>query len=125
MWTKFAKMSAREAMIELAGKPGYGEQPRWFEKVANAANISRRAARSIWRGEIQDRNHRAIVAVRRAAELASARKEARDLAAQYQTIIGKLHAIDPDFYRSDISRLEFVVRQLGVEDSAGTKGIER
>lgn len=118
MWTKLAKMSVREAMIELVGKPGYGEQPRWFEKVANAANISKRTARALWRGEIQDHNHRAIVAVRRAAELAAARKETAALAAQFRATIGGMREVDESFFGPQIDRLERLVRQLGSLDSA-------
>lgn len=118
MWTKLAKMSVREAMILVAGKPGYGEQPRWFERVAHAANISKRAARSLWRGEIQDHNHRAALAVRRAAEIAAARQETKALAAQYQSIIGGMRAQDENFYRAEIDRLERLVRVIGGLDRA-------
>lgn len=110
MWTKLAKMSVREAMIELVGKPGYGEQPRWFEKVANAANISKRTARALWRGEIQDHNHRAIVAVRRAAELAAARKETAALAAQFRATIGAYTIKAWNAHRSGAAMRSFIWR---------------
>lgn len=118
MWTKFAKMSVREAMISLAGKPGYGEQPQWFDRIANAANISKRAARSLWRNEISNDDHRAARAVRRAAQIAEARREARALADQYQRIIGGMRAQDENFYRSEIDRLERLVRIVGGLDRA-------
>ena len=114
MWTNWAKakMSMREAMIVLAGKPCHGEQPRWFAQIAAAANISTRAARSLWRGEIQDHNHRAAVAVRRALELKQARDDAKALVAQYQSIIGGLRVQDEDFFGPTIDRLERLVRDL-------------
>lgn len=113
MWTKFAKMSVREAMISIAGKPGYGEQTRWFDKVASAANISRRAARSLWRGEVSNDDHRAVKAVRQAARIEEARKEARALADQYQAIIGGMRARDEEFYSAEIAHLERLVRVIG------------
>ena len=112
-------MSVREAMITLAGKPGHGEQPRWLEKVANAANISKRAARDLWRGDISDHNHRAAISVLRAVELNRAkqeRAEAEALAALYQKIIGGMRATDPAFYSTQIVQFERLVRQIGGVD---------
>jgi hypothetical protein len=122
VWTKFAKMSVRDAMISIAGKPGYGEQPRWLEKVADAANISKRAARSLWRGEIQSDNHRAARAVKEAAyrrQLELARRDARSLANQYQSIADALNAKDPDFHREDIAALISAARALSNVDRTG------
>lgn len=111
------KMSTREAMITLAGKPfSYGEQKRWLQCVADRANISVRAARSLWRGEISDQNNRAAVAVQRALELKQARAEAKALAAQYQSIIGGMRRADENFYSADIDRLERIVDRLGTSD---------
>lgn len=121
MWTKLAKMSVRDAMILIAGKPGYGEQPRWLQRVADAANISRRAARSLWRGEIDNKNHRASIAVQRAAEIAQARKEALALSDKYQSMIGGMRAQDEDFFSAEIDRLERLVRVIGALDRAGIK----
>lgn len=112
MGTFWNQMSAREAMITLAGKPGHGEQPRWLEKVANAANISKRSARDLWRGDISDHNHRAAVAVHHAVELKRTRAEKAALEAQLQTIIGGLNARDPDFHSEDIASLVLAVRAL-------------
>lgn len=121
MWSKVAKMSVREAMITIAGTPGYGEQPRWLQKVADAANISKRTARSLWRGEIYSAGHRAVRAVREAAErrqLELARQEARSLADQFQTIAGALGAKDPDFHSEDINSLVHAARILRGLDRA-------
>ena len=108
--------SVREAMITLAGKPGHGEQLRWLEKVANAANISKRAARDLWRGDISDHNHRAAVAVRTAVELKQARAEAQALAALFQTTIGGMRATDENFFSSQITEYERLVREIGPMD---------
>lgn len=113
-------MSVREAMIIIAGKPGFGEQPKWLEKVANAANISRRAARSLWRGEIYDPRHRAVVAVQREAERLERERaykaEKAALAAHYQKIIGGMRATDESFHSSQLGLLEHLVRALGTQD---------
>ena len=116
MRAKFNQMCVREAMITLAGKPGYGEQPRWLEKVANAANISTRAARDLWRGDISDHNHRAAIAVRNAVELKQARAEAKALADLYQKIIGGMRATDETFYSAQIVQFERLVRQISGAD---------
>jgi len=112
MRAKFNQMCVREAMITLAGKPGYGEQPRWLEKVANAANISTRAARDLWQGDISDHNHRAAIAVQRAVELKQARAEKAAIEAQLQTIVGGLNVRDPDFHREDIASIVLALRSF-------------
>lgn len=120
MRTKWVQMSTREAMIELAGKPGAGEQPRWLKEVARAANISTRHARDLWRGYISDHNHRSAVAVRNAIELKRARAEKAALEAQLQTIVGGLNVRDPDFHREDVASIVVALRALRGLDRAGT-----
>lgn len=112
MRAKFNQMSVREAMISLAGKPGYGELPTWFGKIADAANISRRTARSLWRGEIQNSDHRAVRAIHRARE-AKAVEEANALANEYRKIIAGLESIDPDFHGPHIIALLDALRTMG------------
>lgn len=112
MLEKFAKMSVREAMIELAGKPGYGEQERWLETVARAADITVRTARSLWRNEISE-VHWAAEKVRREARIKQARRDAAALSDQYTTIIGGLRARDENFYSAEIARLERLIRIIG------------
>lgn len=120
MWAKWNQMSAREAMIIIAGKPGFGEQPKWLEKVANAANISKRAARSLWRGEIQSPHHRAVVAVRREAERIererSYKAEKAALAALFQQYAGRHRATDEDFHQPQLDLLEHLARALSDQD---------
>lgn len=111
-WAK-SKMNVRDAMIALAGVPGHGEQPRWLKRVADAANISARAARSLWRGEIHNHNHRAAVSVRNAVELKQARAEARAIADQYLKLAGAMREKNEALYRDEITRLEQIVSRLG------------
>ena len=119
MLEKLAKMSARNVMIALSGRPpAYGEQPRWLRSLAERLGISVRMTRSIWNEEIRDPEHWAIKKVRREAELNEARKEAAALAQQYQTIAGGMRAQDENFYRSEIDRLERLARIIGGLDRA-------
>ena len=114
MLEKLPKMSAREVMIALSGRPpAYGEQPRWLGAIAKRLDISVRMARSLWNEEIRDAEHWAIKRVKREMEVAEARKEASALAQQYQSIAGGLRVTDEDFYRSEIDRLERLARIIG------------
>lgn len=120
MLGKFAKMSARELMIALSGRPpAYGEQPRWLRSVADKIGVSARMARSLWNEEIKNPDHWAIKQARRQAELAAARKEAAALAQQYQAIAGGMRAADENFYSAEIDRLERLARIIGGLDRAG------
>ena len=114
MLEKLPKMSTRELMIALSGRPpAYGEQPRWLGSIADKIGVSVRMARSLWNDEIKNPDHRAIKKMRRELELASARKEAAALVQQYQTIAGGMRAQDQDFYSAEIARLERLVRIIG------------
>lgn len=120
MLEKLPKMSARQMMIALAGRPpAYGEQPRWLSSLAKRLKLSERTVRSLWNNEISDPNHRAIQEIRRALEIAEAKKEAAKLAHQYRGIAGGMRAQDENFYRTEIDRLERLVRIIGGLDSAG------
>jgi hypothetical protein len=120
MLGKFAKMSARELMIALSGRPPtYGEQPRWLMAVADKIGVSARMARSMWNDEIKNPDHWAIKKARREAEVAAARKEAAALAQQYQAIAGGMRATDENFYSAEIDRLERLARIIGGLDRAG------
>lgn len=97
----------------------------WLARVPKAVRralgteketVSHRAVRGLWYGEITDPDHHAARDVRRAAEIIKARKEAAALASNYQTLIGKMNASDPDFFSAEIARLERVARLLGGRD---------
>lgn len=114
MMGKLSKMSTRELMIAISGRaPSHGERPRWLQKLADRLDIPVRTARALWDDEIKSRDHWAIKKLRREAELNEARKEAAALAQQYQIIAGGMRAKDEDFYRTEIDRLERLVRVIG------------
>lgn len=111
---KLPKMSTRELMISLSGRPpAYGERPRWLETFAKRIDVSKRMARSLWNDEIKDPDHWAIKQVRREAELAEARKEAAALAQQYRATAGGMRIADENFYSTEIDRLERLARIIG------------
>ena len=120
MLEKLPKMSARELMINLYGRPpAYGEQPRWLKKIADKIGLTPRMARSLWNDEIKDQNHWAIKRTRHQISLAKARKEADELAQRYQSIAGGMRAQDENFYGAEIDRLERIARIIGGLDSSG------
>ena len=119
MLGKSPKMSAREAMIAISGqKPGHGELARWLIDIASQVGITPRMARSLWHEEIKKPDHWAIEKVRREAEVGEARREAKALAQQYQSIAGGMRAQDENFYSAEIDRLERLARIIGGLDRA-------
>ncbi|OAF05440.1 hypothetical protein AYJ54_00610 [Bradyrhizobium centrolobii] len=106
MLEKLSKMCVRQAMIDVAGSPpGYGEQPRWLTAVAKQIGTSYRTARSLWLGEIDDPDHWAAKAVKREAAIAKAKREAAELAKQFENLAGKLNAKHQDIYSADVAAL--------------------
>jgi hypothetical protein len=114
MLEKLSKMSAREAMISIAGcKPGFGELPRWLKDVADRVGISFRTARSIWNGEIDNDDHLAVKRLKERARAEAARKEVCELASVYNRMAGGMRETDTNFYRTEIDRLERLARIIG------------
>src|SRR5882757_3128996 len=119
MLEKLPKMSARDAMIALSGRvPAHGEQLRWRKSIADRLGISIRMARSLWKDEIKNPKHWAAEKIRREVEIDAARKEAAELAQQYQAIAGGMRATDENFYSTEIDRLERLARIIGGLDRA-------
>jgi hypothetical protein len=118
MLEKSPKMSAREAMIKLAGRPPmHGELLRWLDNIADAVGISTRMARSIWNGNIKA-DHLAIEKLQRQAAIEEARREAARLAERYEQIARGLNVKDPDFHSADVSALIHAARILRGLDRA-------
>ena len=120
MWMKVVKMSVREAISAVAGPREWGDtRESWLAKAArNSRVISYRMMRSLWTGEIAKEEHWAVREIRRQAELAKARREAKDLAARYEEIAGGLDAKDADFHREDVAALIHAARILRGLDRA-------
>jgi hypothetical protein len=117
MLEKSSKMSTREAMITLAGNPpAYGELPRWLSKIARAAGISFRTARSLWNEEIKDPNHLAAKAVRQQAQIAEAKRDAEVVANFFNSHAQALANIDADFHREQIDAFVAAARAISSRD---------
>jgi hypothetical protein len=120
MLEKLSKMSARQAMITLAGgAPAYGELPRWLTRVSKAAGISFRTARSLWLEEIKDPNHLAALAVKRQAEIEEARRNAAVVANFFNRHAQALADSDPVGNRESIDAFLAAARLLSSGNSAG------
>ncbi len=114
MLEKWSKMSAREAMIAIAGgPPAYGELPRWLTKVSKAAGISFRTARSLWLNEIKNPDHLAARAVRQQAQIEEARRDAAVVANFFNSRAQALANVDPDFHREQIDAFLTAARIVG------------
>lgn len=121
MLEKLPKMSAREAMIDLAGRPpAYGEQPRWLERVAKLAGITPRTARSLWNEEIKKPDHQAVKQVQRALEerrrIEETKRDAATVADIFNRHAQALAQIDPDFHRPTIDAFVEAARVIGRRD---------
>lgn len=117
MLEKWSKMSAREAMIALAGgPPSYGELPRWLARVSKTAGISFRTARSLWLNEIKDPDHLAAQAVKRQAQIEEAKRDAKVVANFFNSHAQALANVDPDFHRDQIDAFLEAARLVGGRD---------
>lgn len=119
MLEKSSKMSAREAMIALAGRPpAYGELPRWLDKIAKATGVSFRTVRSLWNEEIKDPDHLAARIIRQQAIIEEARRDAAVVANFFNRRAQALANIDPDFHRGDIDAFVEAARIVSGRDRA-------
>ena len=91
----------------------------WLRRAARNAGASYRQAKALFYGEINDPHHRTVSLFREAA----GRHEARNLAAQFESIANGLVVADPDFHRDTILALRGAARVLGNLNSARTEGV--
>lgn len=120
MWKKAADMSVRDAIAVVAGPRDWGDtRDSWLASAARKSKtISVRMMRSLWNGEIDDEAHWAVREIRRQAAIAQARREALNVAEQYETIAARLGANDPDFHSQDVAALVHAARILRGLDRA-------
>ena len=121
-----SEVCVRDEIECVAGPRQWGDtRESWLSRVPRAVKkllgtetetVSFRAVKSLWYGEIADREHHAALDIRRAAGLHKARQEALALTRQYQAYIGGMRATDQDFYSAEIDRLERVARLLCGDD---------
>lgn len=107
--------TVQEAIGVLAG-PFEGNRKGWLGRV-KVEGVSYRTVRSFWYREIEDETHLAARALKRAAEIEKAKREAQSLAARYETIARGLNVTDQDFHREDVAALLHAARILRGQDS--------
>jgi hypothetical protein len=119
MLEKSSKMSAREAMIALAGSPPmHGELPRWLAKVAKLA-----AFRSERRARFGTKKSRTLTTsasrlYANNAQIEEAQRDAKVVANFFNSRAQALANIDPDFHRGDIDAFLAAARAVSGGDSA-------
>ena len=104
--------------IEVIAGPRLAGDTResWLARAARKAGITFRQCRALYYGETLDPKHSVGSRVQEAAQ--AARKEAQDLAAQFESIAGSLNAKDADFHSEDVVALVHAARALRGLDSA-------
>jgi hypothetical protein len=113
MWMKVA-MSVREAISVIAGPREWGAtRDSWLAGAARKTKtISVRMMRSLWNDEIKAEDHWAKRELIQQATIIEARREAQQLAANYEQIARGLNATDTDFYSADVAALVHAARIL-------------
>jgi hypothetical protein len=108
----------RREIAIVAGPKNWGDtRESWLARVPrNVRTVSFRTVKALWYGEITDPEHWAARDIRREAELIQAKREAAELASQYQQIAGGMRAADENFYSTEIDRLERLARIIGGSD---------
>jgi len=118
---KLSKESSMRGLVAAVAGPILPSDNRqsWLRRAAHRAGTSYRQARALWYGEIVDPYHRSVALFKEAA----GRHEARNLAAQFESIARGLNARDADFYSTHAAAFVEVARVLRNLDSAGTEGV--
>lgn len=102
--------SMRELVALVAGPRSWTDtRESWIARAARRAGISYRQAKSLFYGEITDRNHKSARLMRDAAA---------ELVGHYETLSTALENVDPDFHRHDIDSLRFLANALRNLDCA-------
>lgn len=114
----------RAEIAIVAGPKNWGDtRESWLARVpAKVKTVSFRTVKALWYNEISDPEHWAARDIRREAELIQAKREAAELASQYQQIAGGMRVADQDFYRTEINRLERLARIIGGSDRTRDQG---
>ncbi len=101
-----------QTFIAQAAGPMRAQDTResWLARAARKAGISYRQIKALWYGQTVDPKTSTAIGVLTAAE--KARKEASQLATQFESLAGGLNAKDPDFYSDDVLALISAARAL-------------
>ena len=109
----------RREIAIVAGPRDWGDtRESWLAKVPRQVKtVTFRTVKALWYHEIEDPNHWAARDIRREAEIIEAKREAAELAKQYQQIAGGMRVQDENFYSAEIDRLERLARIIGGSNS--------
>jgi hypothetical protein len=120
MPTEKVSVSMRELVTAAAG-PRLDTDTResWLRRAANNAGASYRMAKALFYGEVTDPQSPTA----RKFKEAAGRHEARNLAAQFESLARSLDVRDSDFHSADIIALINAARALRGLDRAGNNGI--
>lgn len=119
MPNKLSGVRMRELIAAVAGPRQVTDtRDTWLRRAAKMAGTSYRQARAIYYGEISDPYHRSISQFKEAA----GRHEARNLAAQFESLAHSLNVRDADFHSQDRDALLSAARALRGLDRSRTDG---
>jgi hypothetical protein len=120
MSEKSSEAKMRDLIAAVAGPVQLSDNRKSvLSRAARNSGLTFRQVKALFYGEITDPYHRAARKLKDAAVQAG-RKEARSLAAQFETIAGGLNARDEDFHREDVAALIGAARLLRGLDRTGT-----
>lgn len=115
------KSSMRELVFAVGGIERPGENRKtWLARVARLAGISPRSAAAAFYGELRGEMHCAGVEAKLKA--AAGKREANDLAKQFEHLAHALDRGDADFHSDTIAALVSAARVLRGLDRSGTDG---
>ena len=98
----------RELVAAVAGPVLWSDNRKsWLARAARNARISYRSVKSVFYGEITDKDHPAVQLLEHAAG-----RRAEVLAGKFESIARGMEATDEAFYREDIAALVHTARQL-------------
>jgi len=105
----------RELVAAVAGpRLDVDTRDSWLRRAARNSGASFRQTKALFYGEITDPHHRTVSLFREAA----GRHEARNLAAQFESLAHSLNVADPDFHGDTIAALVSAARALSGLDRA-------
>ena len=117
MLEKLSGVRMRELVAAVAGPIlPTDNRESWLRRAARNAGTSYRQAKALFYGEIVDPYHSAVTRFKEAA----GRHEAKNLAAQFESLANSLNIRDADFHSEDIDSLVHAARVLRGLDRSGT-----
>lgn len=102
--------------IETIAGPYSGNRKSWLARAARKSGATFRQIKALYYRETIDPRTTVAHGVLSAAE--KARREAREMARQFESLAGAMNASDPDFYCEDVLTLLDAARKIRGVDRA-------